>query len=132
MYTLDINYLKKQSFIYLFISIISLIIGIIYESFSHDVYSFYMQYAFLIPLIFGCILSLIIYIIKPYKLPNRISVNLYNASIATLTVYSFIRGVLEIYGTTNSLINIYIIVSILLLVFSIIAYLKIQQKSLTN
>lgn len=101
-----------------------MIIGIIYELFSHNVYSVYMQFAFVIPLILGFILSLIIYIVKPYKLPNRISMDLYNAAIATITIFSFIKGVLDIYGTTNSLINVYIIVSIILILLSIITNLK--------
>ena len=83
-----------------------------------------MQYAFVIPLILGFILSLIIYIVKPSKLPNRISMDLYNAAIATITIFSFIKGVLDIYGTTNSLINVYIIVSIILILLSIITNLK--------
>ena len=124
LYTLDINYFKKQSIIYLIISILCLIIGIIYELLSHNVYSIYMQFALVIPLIFGFILSLIIYIVKPSKLPNHISINLYNAAIATITIFSFIKGVLDIYGTTNSLINVYIIVSIILILLSIITNLK--------
>lgn len=120
MYTLDIKYYKKQTLIYFISSIFCLIFGRIYDIFSHDVHSKFMLNAYLIPLIFGCILSFIVYIFKLNKLFKRISINLYNASVATITIYFIFYGVLEIYGTTNKLINVYLYVSILLLIISII------------
>lgn len=116
--TLDNNCFKKQSKIYLIISIICLVFSLIYEHFSHDVYSFFMISTFMIPLIFGSLVSLILSVknIKTYRISN----NLYNASVATFTVYFIMKGFLEIYGTTNATINIYLIVGILLLTTSII------------
>lgn len=115
---LDNKDLKRQSKIYLIVSIICLIFSLIYEHFSHEVYSFYMLSAFLIPLILGSLVSIILSIknIKVFKLSN----NLYNASVATFTIYFIMRGFLEIYGTTNATINIYLIVGIFLLISSII------------
>lgn len=122
--TLDIKYFKKQSIVYFVFSILCFAFGRIYEIFSHDVYSKFMMNAFLIPLFMGCLLSLIIYLLKIKKLANRLSVNLYNAGVATLTVYSIFRGVLEIYGTTNYLINIYLCISISMFLISIVALFK--------
>lgn len=119
LFTLDIKYFKKQSIVYLFISIFCILFCLIYEMFSHNVYSSYMRKAFLIPLIFGFCLSIIIYIFKLKRFTNRISINLYNASLATFTLYCFIRGVLEIYGTTNSLINLYLVIGTILIILSI-------------
>lgn len=77
-----------------------LIFGIIYEIFSHQVYSNYMIYAFLIPLLLG-----IIHIIF-----NKLLIDeLYKMGVITLTVGSIIKGVLDIYGTTNNLVFIYLI-----------------------
>lgn len=115
---LDNKYLKKQRKIYLIISIICLIFSLIYEHFSHEVYSFYMISAFLIPLILGSVVSTLLSM-KNIRV-SRISNNLYNASVATFTIYFVMRGFLEIYGTTNSIINIYPIVGIILLFVSII------------
>lgn len=122
LYILDTKYFKRQSVAYLGFTIFCCVFGIIYEHFSHDVYSLYMLYAFLIPLFLGLIISVILCIINENYLPTRIPVNLYNASICTLTVYSIFKGVLEIYGTTNSLIQIYLYVGVLLLIVSLIIY----------
>lgn len=120
---LDIKYFKKQSIIYLFFSIFCFIFGRVYEIFSHDVYSKFMMNAFLIPMFLGCFTSFVIWRLKINKYFNRLSVNLYNAGVATLSVYSIFRGILEIYGTTNVLINIYLYVAICLIISSVIALL---------
>lgn len=113
MYTLDINYFKKQTIVYFLISIFLMVFGLVYEQFSHEVYSNYMIYAFVIPQVIGMLPSMLYSFSIIKKLPNRTSVNLHNAAIATITVYSIMRGILEIYGTTNSLINWYIYIYII-------------------
>jgi len=77
------------------------VFGSIYEIFSHGVYSYFMIYAFLIPLVLG---------VLPYGWllykrahPPRIVLQLWNFGIAAFSVGSLIKGVLEIYGTTNLL-----------------------------
>lgn len=116
---LDINYFKKQAIVYLIISIFCFVFGRVYEMFSHNVYSSYMMNSYLIPLFFGFFASLTMFLLKLNKITNRISINLYNASIATFTIYSIFKGILEIYGTTNKLINIYLYIGILLFIISI-------------
>ena len=125
LYTLDINYFKKQTIVYSVISILLMIFGLVYEQFSHEVYSNYMIYAFAIPQVIGMLPSMLYSLSIIKKLPNRISVNLHNAAIATITVYSIIRGILEIYGTTNSLINLYIYIYI---IFEIVAIACLRIK----
>lgn len=124
MSTLDIRYLKKQALVYLAFSILILVFGRVYEMFSHEVYSSFMMNAYLIPLIMGGLVSLVIYLLKIKNLPSRLSINLYNAGVATFTIYSVFRGVLEIYGTTNSLINVYLYVGIIMVLLSIILFIK--------
>lgn len=126
MSILDINFFKKQSIVYFFASVFCMLFGLIYEIFSHNVYSNYMIFAFLIPLILGSGISLII--IKNNIRINRISMNLYNASVATFTIYSIFNGVLEIYGTTNNLINIYLYVGLLLIIFSFIINFSVEKE----
>jgi len=113
---------KKQSIIYLIQSIGILIFSLIYESFSHDVYSPFMMYAFLIPLILGFIPSLILRLTK--RKVSKWTITFYNLAIATLTIYSLLKGFLEIYGTTNSLINVYIYATIALFILAIDNLLK--------
>lgn len=109
--TLDTKSLKKQGIIYLIISMLCAIFGVIYEFFSHDVYSNYMIFAFLIPLILGSTVSFGLCIINKnneQSNPGRLENKLYGAGIATLTVGSIFNGVLEIYGTTNVKIYTYL------------------------
>ena len=99
--------------VYLITSIITFIFAQVYNIFSHNVYSTFMTYAFIIPLIFGFIPSVLN--IKLKLINNK----LYKASIFTFLAYSLLRGFLEIYGTTNSLINIYLYVGIVLFLLSV-------------
>lgn len=124
MSTLDIKYFKKQSVVYFVFSIFTFIFGRVYEIFSHDVYSKFMMNAFFVPLVMGSLVSIIISLSKTKKFPNRLSSNLYNAGVATFTVYSIFRGVLEIYGTTNYLVNVYLYVGIIMILISIVLYCK--------
>ena len=94
-----------------------LLFGVIYEVFSHQVYLPFMYLAFLVPLA-GLIIKLII--IKKEIMPSKISNNLLNASILTITLGSIIKGFLDIYGTTNSLISIYLILGCLYIILSLI------------
>lgn len=48
--TLDINRMNKTALYYLFISLFCILFGAVYELFSHEVYSYFMLYAFVIPL----------------------------------------------------------------------------------
>lgn len=75
--------------------------------FSHEVYSFSMVYAFLFPLVGGALPFGIAVLKKPKKYPRISSLRLYHFGLATLTVGSVVRGILEIYGTTNRLLMVY-------------------------
>ena len=83
----------------------------VYEHFSHEVYSIFMVGAFAIPLIGGIVYNLM------KKIVNK---TLFTTGWITLLVGSYMRGVLEIFGTTNRLLIIYLIVGCTLLVLSLI------------
>ena len=123
LYTLDIKRIKKEIKKFLIMSAFVLVFGIIYEIFSHQVYSLFMICAFLIPLILGALIYYILYSKERFQITNA-SNNLYKSFIYTLTVASIIKGVLDIYGTTNSLIIIYPFVSSVLLLLAIAFNLK--------
>ena len=79
--------------------------GAIYEHFSHQVYSYFMLYAFALPLALGAL---------PWALALRYGKRvragvpaLWDAAVLTLTVGSVLRGVLDIYGTTSRLLIAY-------------------------
>ena len=102
----------KTAFAYLIVSLFCALFGAVYEVFSHGVYSFYMIYAFGFPLAGGALPFLLLSFSGTPKYPPGLSRNLYHSGIATLTVGSLVRGVLDIYGTTNALSNGYWIVGI--------------------
>ncbi len=114
----------KTGIIYIVLSITCALFGAIYEIFSHEVYSYYLIYAFAIPLIFGALPYFIISISTKLLFPKYLSRNLYHSGIATLTVGSIIKGVLDIYGTTNSLVKYYFIFGISSIILSLILYIK--------
>lgn len=110
MFTSDTDLQRKQIFRtgygYLVISLLCALFGAVYEYFSHEVYSAYMIYAFAFPLVLGTFILFTILLIH-CKLPDRLSLNIYNAGVATFTVGSILEGVLEIYGTSNPLLSLY-------------------------
>lgn len=121
LYILDTNFYKKQAIVYIIISIITMIFGLIYEKYSHNVISYFMLCAFWIPLILGAIVSIILYIVQTKEIA-KLQIQLYNAGIATLTIGSIIKGVLDIYGTTNWKVYIYLIVGIFFILSSFIKH----------
>ena len=86
------------------------IFGGIYEKFSHGVYSNYMVYAFMIPLMLSVFPSLLLLLNAKIEIPEAAR-NLWNFSVAALTVGCIFKGVLEIYGTTNWLTILYLAVA---------------------
>lgn len=80
--------------------------GAVYELFRHSVFSYYMLYAFMIPLVGRALLFFLIEYFQ-WKIPGKVSRSLWQFGIATLTVGCLLQGVLEIYGTTNRLMIVY-------------------------
>jgi len=127
LFTSDMNQneklASKTSFIYLLISLFCILFGAVYEKFSHEVYSFYMIYAFVFPLVGGTLFFHILGLVNCKKYPRPFIRNLYHSGIATLTVGSFLQGILDIYGTTNVLINYYWLAGGSFLIIAILTYL---------
>lgn len=96
----------ETGFLYLAWTLFCVLFGAVYEYFSHDVFSYYMLYAFAFPLA-GGVLPFFILAFTHCPLPGRISLNLYHSGISTLTVGSIFQGAIEIYGTTNRLVSVY-------------------------
>lgn len=118
--TLDINLQLKLSYRYLIVSIVCAIVGGVYELFSHEVYSYYMIYAFGFPLLLGAFPWFTIGIFKEDFLPKKYIRDIFHCGIATLTVGSIFKGVLDIFGTRNPLSKVYWIVGILLIITGVV------------
>ena len=119
----------KAAFIYLLISLFCILFGAIYEVFSHEVYSFYMIYAFIFPLAGGVLPFLKIALSNTGVYPGIAARIIYNSGIATLTVGSILRGILDIYGTSNHLLIVYWIAGTAL---TIVGAMLIKQWSIND
>ena len=129
MYTSDIS-LKRNLLSNIAGTMFLALFGAVYELFSHEVYSYFMIYAFAVPLMLGVLPYTLLLISRKY--PGRAALNLWNSGIAALSVGCVFRGVLEIYGTTNSFSVIYPVSGLLLLTAGLIIWivgLKRKQKN---
>jgi len=107
---------------YLLAALFTAFFGGVYEIFSHEVYSFSMIYAFAYPLAGGVLPFLLLAQRGGKNFPGAAARQIYHAGIATLTVGSIMRGVLEIYGTTNSLVRWYTIAGLALVITGLAIY----------
>ena len=113
----------------LIISIGCAAFGGIYEIFGHGVYSGYMIYAFMLPLLLCVIPGALMILFDKPALPE-IPRHLWNYAVATLTVGCILKGVLEIYGTTNRHLIIYpILAGILSLAGAFVFFARICYDS---
>ena len=141
MFTSDNDNVKdlRTALIYLIISIILAAAGAVYEHFSFGVYSYFMIYAFAIPLAGGTLPFMLRYLrraklyesrdgkhIRPAK--HHLSAELYHAAIASLTVGSIVQGILAICGRPNSLTVVYLIAAAVLLAASAVAKFTVRAE----
>ena len=101
---------------YVLITVFIAIFGIVYETFSHGVYSFWMQFAWIWVLSFGLLPHLVLLFIPIKKMPGLLAGCFYNLGVAIFTSGSIYKGVVDIYGTTrNEMFSAYIIIAVILL-----------------
>ena len=111
-------------------SLFCIIFAIIYNHFGHGVYSVYMTYMFLFPLILGSGVYGLVLILPQMKGVSRLPFNLYNSGIATLTVGSLLKGIFEIAGTSSPYVVVYWLVGTTMIVFSVL--IAIRQKTVSE
>ena len=111
---------KKTALVYSLLSIFFFAFSRIYESFSFGETSTYMHYLYAVPLVGGLLLLIILKII-----PNlsRLSLNLWNSAVATLTAGVLFRGIVNLSGRSTTLDQPYIYISIGFLVLGVISVL---------
>ena len=96
--------LRKTIWVYIILSITAIAVDNIYALFGHGVQSATMTWMFLYPLMGGGLGYFLIERLIPrivHARGYRLFYNLYNSGIATLTVGSFLKGILEIAGTSS-------------------------------
>ena len=101
----------------------TMLFGVVYELFSHQVYSNFMIFAFLFPFLLGTIPYSLLGRMEKRKQPGPVSRCLYNSGVAALTAGSVFQGVLVIYGTTSRLSKVYWIGGITLILVGVTRYI---------
>ena len=99
-------------------------IGSVYTYFGHGITSKYMTFAFVFPLAAG----IICYIINALGLYDRFFVNAMNASMATITVGSVVKGILEIAGATTKFLKIFWLLGIVIAAVGAIRFIIVLAK----
>ena len=94
------KWFRKTALIYALLTIFFFAFSRIYESFSFGETSSHMHYLFVIPLVGGILLLLFMKII-----PNlsRLSLNLWNSAVATMTAGMLLRGIVNLSGRSTTL-----------------------------
>ena len=123
MYTSDIKRELKTGIIYLSGSLIIAAAAAVYGLFSHGVYSYFMTYAFMIPLLGGAMPHLVA-ALKEKSLPGWVREDILLAVIVTLTTGSLLKGALDIYGTTNRLLIAYPVLALLVTSAAVISGIR--------
>lgn len=127
LFTSDIKEEKKHarrvSLIYLCITLFVGLFSAVYEYFSFGVYSNYMIFLYMFPLVAGVLPFAAAGLVNGLPCPSPASERVYNCGVATLTVGSCLAGVLEIYGTTSIYIQFYWITGIAVMASGFILYL---------
>ena len=97
-------------------TIVTLVVGTLYEFFSHQVYSPFMYLLFMIPLALGVVPNLIAKMIGKTFLESEDAQAAYKMGVLTFIFGSFLKGVFDIYGTSSVYPTLYLPVGAVLLV----------------
>lgn len=108
---------------YLAVTILCGIFSVVYEAFSHQVYSPFMVYLFAIPLVLGVLPEVLAWVWPPFNVHSAWLRLVQDFAVATLTIGSALQGIVEIYGTTTSYTALYLIVGCGLLLASGVMWL---------
>lgn len=150
MYTSDTNETVKElktGMIYLVASLVIAAAAAEYGLFSHGVYSYWMTYAFMVPLLLGAMPHLISALKsetrradgsggmnddqpgKAGMIGKYFSGDIQLAVIAALTAGSLLKGALDIYGTTNRLLIAYPVIAVLTIIAAVILSKRGESKT---
>ncbi len=105
---------------YVLIALGLALFGAIYEHFSFGVYSYYMIYAFAVPLALGAAPALLLACSEHPPVICETARKFWRDGIAVLTVGSLFTGVIQIYGTDSNWSLAYGAAGILLLLIAVV------------
>lgn len=116
--------LKKTILWYPLISASFFIGSRIYEHFSFGETSAFMHYLFLIPLVGGALLVALQLIVKGL---SRITLNLWNSGVATLTAGALYRGIVNLSGRSTTMDQSYYYVGFAFLALAFISIFFVRS-----
>lgn len=122
---------RRTAVIYLGAAVFCGLFGLIYEQFSHGVYSPFLGWMFLFPLLLGALPFLLLWRLPSVRYPGTMARYAYHSGLAALTLGSCLTGIFEIYGSAAPLVKVYWVVGGILLGFGVLACLAqsvIQSK----
>lgn len=115
---------RKTVKTYLWLTLFCAVFSLIYELFSHGVYSGEMILLFFFPLLGGALPAAAIGKIRALPTPGRLPRQLYRSGLLTLAVGDCLAGVLEIYGTTSPYLPVYPAMGAALAAAALLFYLR--------
>lgn len=121
------NEALKTGMAYLVAALVIAAASAVYGLFSHGVQSYYMTYAFMVPLLGGAMPYLIAALKGRIMSAVTGTKDIQLAIIATLTAGCLLKGALDIYGTTNRLLIGYPVLAAAMVAALIIK--KVRHKS---
>jgi hypothetical protein len=101
----------------------------VYEHFSHGVYSNFMIFLFLVPLLGGVLPALLLRLLPRLRRPAAAARRLWNSAVAALTLGTCLTGVFEIYGAPSALVRVYWWAGGALLAAALIAWLRPRRAA---
>lgn len=123
MSTSDKRQARHTACVYLGVSVFCGLFSLIYEHFSHGVYSGYMVFLFLFPLLGGVLPFVLLPLIHGARYPAPAARTAWQSGVVTLTVGSGLHGIFDIYGTTAPLVTVYWAAGAALSVAGLLLYL---------
>ena len=106
------TYKKKTGLtFYTVATVVTLVVGTVYEFFSHQVYLLFM-----IPLVLGVVPNLVAKMTGKTFLKSEDAQAAYKMGVLTFIFGSFLKGVFDIYGTSSIYPTLYLPVGAVLLV----------------
>ena len=127
MYTSGNKATNVKTAVYVALSVFVAAFGAVYEAFSHDVWSYFMVYAFAPPLALGALPSVLLR--GREKRVGRTAAKLWRAAIAFLTVGMIFAGIIEIYGSDSYFTKYYFIAASALSLLAAAAQLAFRIKN---
>lgn len=116
---------KKMKILYLSTTLFCLLFNYGYSFFGHGVSSPFMKFSFIYSLVLGVGgFTLIAW----QNLSNRLASQLFNAGIATLTIGSILKGVIQIAGADTIYPTFYFIVGSLFIVIGMCLFILEWNK----